>query len=171
MPFQQSLVQGSDQGDCPSSRALPAGPSGRSRPWSDAASSLPSALGAAHGHTRRLVSSLCKIALSPPWSLVPTQPPTHFQGPILMAGCWGSSPPCRVGGVPGGQEGTHSAQTLGSLTSEDSRRPQQRLCEWPGPTTGASREHACQDTLRLMVMLLSRGVRAHCLRGHQGLFQ
>lgn len=25
--------------------------------------------------------------------------------------------------------------------------------------------HACRDTLRLMVMLLSRGVRAHCLRG------
>lgn len=62
--------------------------------------------------------------LQGPW--YPPNPPTHFQGPILMAGCWGSSPPCRVGGVPRGQEGTHSAQPLGSLTSEDSRRPPTR---------------------------------------------
>lgn len=106
----------------------------------------------------------------------PPSRPTHTsQAPSSWRQSWqgaGAAPlPAGWAGSQGAgrevQEGTHSSQTLGGLTSEDSRWPQQRLCEWPGPTMGASSEHACWDTQRLVVMLLSRGVRAHCPGGSQ----
>lgn len=95
----------------------------------------------------------------------PTMPRPHPHGgvlgrlPSLQGGC----------GPRGGRAGSAGGYPLCS----DPGRPDLRglqvataeAREWPGPTTGTSREHACRDTLRLMVMLLSRGVRAHCLRG------
>lgn len=105
MPFQQALVLGSGQGDCPSSRARPAGPSGWSRAWAGTASSLPSALGAAHRQTRRLASSLCTTALSLEGPWCPPSAPDNAQAPSSWRGAGAAPLPAGWVRSQGGQGG------------------------------------------------------------------